>query len=100
MTTLRRALALLALCLLAGCDHDEYSIQMVPRDGALMRRLTVMRLDQETEAGKSGVKYVAFSEEKLKALSALYKSRLPSENPDIHVFEDSFQGSWRGELGS
>lgn len=95
---LRWASAVLCASLLCGCEHDEYSVEMVPQGAALLRRLTVARLDRPTDTGKP-IKYFEFPEERLKQLDSLYKRRLPSENSAVHVFEDSFQGKLPGEFG-
>ncbi|MEW6364706.1 MAG: hypothetical protein AB1714_08710 [Acidobacteriota bacterium] len=99
MTKLHCAVAISCLPLLGGCYHDDYSIEMIPRGTQIQRKLTVARLDRTVESGKPTIKYQAFPEERLKALAAMYRNRLTSENSDVHIFEDSFGRTMPSDVG-
>jgi hypothetical protein len=88
---------LVLAALVAGCDYDEYEIELTPRGNRIERKLSAWHVshgDKEQEEAKTRL-----SDEKLAALDGLYEKRLTKPEESVQTFIATFSSRMPTDVG-
>lgn len=83
--------------LVAGCPHNDYTVELTPREKVVERQLVFYRADGTDTNGAP--KYVPFPSNELAAITALYPADHLTQEGERHFAKGDFSNAMPGDVG-